>query len=141
VIRECAPTAARRFVTLADHIDSKNPFGVIAQKTLRLSAYGGVRGGLHAQPYPEAVRSLRYAFSEAWGNLSSDVLATYAGTTRAGSPRLIGTMSFRLAIPGGLPPAAPASASPATRRMRYSGPAGRGFFSERPTVSYSIVSA
>ena len=55
-------------------------------------------------------------------------------------PGLIGTMSFRLAIPGGLPSGSARSASPATRRMRYSGPAGRGFFNERSTVSYSIVS-
>ena len=38
-------------------------------------------------------------------------------------------------------PPEPASASPVALRMLYSGPAGRRFFSERRTGSYSVVSA
>src|SRR5580693_2118146 len=41
----------------------------------------------------------------------------------------------------GWSPPEPTSASPARLRMHYSGPAGRQFCSERPTVSYSTVSA
>jgi putative transposase len=36
---------------------------------------------------PRRCVRLRYEFSEAWGNLSSDVLATYTGAARTGSPR------------------------------------------------------
>ena len=61
-----------------------------------------------------------------------------SGCDRSG---LIGTMSFRLAIPGGLPPAAPASAHQPGAECATVGSCRSEFFSERSTVSYSIVSA